>query len=143
MFARCKHDPHDAMARRKRQFFIAVVDDDAGMRAATQDLLNSNGFRTRGFSSAEQFLRSRHGRQAACLVLDLRLPGMSGLELQRELCVKNLAIPTIFATAEDDVGNQLYTQLLQAGAMAVLPKPFDAERLLGLVQAALEVQRQP
>jgi FixJ family two-component response regulator len=131
------------MAKRKQQSFIAVVDDDAGMRAATRDLLNSNGFRTQGFSSAEQFLQSRRGRQAACLVLDLRLPGMSGLELQRELCAWDLAIPTIFATAEDDADGQLYTQLLQAGAMAVLHKPFDAEQLLRLVQTALEVRRQP
>jgi FixJ family two-component response regulator len=100
-------------------------------------------FRTRGFSSAELFLRSRGGREAACLVLDLRLPGMSGLELQRELCARDLAIPTIFATAEDDAGGQLYAQLLQAGAMAVLHKPFDAEQLLRLVQTALEARRQP
>jgi FixJ family two-component response regulator len=68
---------------------------------------------------------------------------MSGLELQRELCAWDLAIPTIFATAEDDADGQLYTQLLQAGAMAVLHKPFDAEQLLRLVQTALEVRRQP
>ncbi|MDB6047251.1 MAG: Transcriptional regulatory protein zraR [Gammaproteobacteria bacterium] len=131
------------MAKRNRQFFIAVVDDDAGMRAATRDLLKSNGFRTQGFSSAEQFLRSRHGREAACLVLDLRLPGMSGLELQRELCAGDLAIPTIVATAEDEGDGQVYTQLLQAGAMAVLHKPFDAEQLLRLVQTAVEARRPP
>jgi FixJ family two-component response regulator len=131
------------MARRNRQFFIAVVDDDAGMRAATRDLLNSNGFRTQGFSSAELFLRSRRGREAACLVLDLRLPGMSGLELQRELYARDVAIPTIFATAEDDADGQLHTQLLQAGAMGVLHKPFDPEQLLRLVQTALEARREP
>lgn len=131
------------MAKRKPQFFIAVVDDDAGVRAATQNLLNSNGFLTRGFSSAEQFLQSRHGCSAACLVLDLRLPGMSGLELQRELRAKGLTIPVIFATAEGDASGQLQSQLLQAGALAVLYKPFDPEQLLRLVRAALDAPQSP
>jgi FixJ family two-component response regulator len=131
------------MAKRKRQFFVAVVDDDAAMRAATRDLLNSNGFRTQGFSSAEQFLRSRHGCKAGCLVLDMRLPGMSGLELQRELRVMGLAIPAIFATAEDDVDGELQIRILQAGAVAVLRKPFDPGQLSRLVQHALKAGRQP
>jgi FixJ family two-component response regulator len=131
------------MDKRKRQFFIAVVDDDAGVRAATQDLLNANGFQTRGFSSAEQFLQSRHGCSAACLVLDMRLPGMSGLELQRELRAKGLTIPAIFATAEDDASGQLQTQILEAGALAVLHKPFDPEQLLRLARAALDATQPP
>lgn len=131
------------MARRKRQFFVAVVDDDAGMRMATQALLNSHGLRTRGFSSAEQFLQSRDGCKAGCLVLDMRLPGMSGLELQQELRARGLAIPAIFVTAEPDTDLKLQTQILECGAMAVLRKPFDAERLAQLVQGALEAQRQP
>jgi FixJ family two-component response regulator len=131
------------MAKRKRQVFVAVVDDDAGMRAATQDLLNSNGLHTRDFSSAEQFLRSKLGCQAECLVLDLQLPGMTGLELQRELQARGLSIPAIFATAEDDADWQLQTQILQAGAVAVLRKPFDPGQLSRLVQVALEVRRQP
>ncbi len=131
------------MAKRKRQFFVAIVDDDAGMRAAAQALLNSNGFRTRGFSSAEQFLGSRHGVEAGCLVLDMRLPGVSGLELQRELRVMGLAIPAIFVTAEDDADGRLQTQMLQAGAMAMLRKPFDPQELSRLVQAAFESGQQP
>jgi FixJ family two-component response regulator len=131
------------MAKRKRQFFIAVVDDDAGVRAATQDLLNANGLRTRGFSSAEQFLQSRYGCSAACLVLDVRLPGMSGLELQRELRTQGLTIPAIFATAEADASGQLQTQLLEAGALAVLHKPFDPEQLLRLARAALDAPQPP
>jgi FixJ family two-component response regulator len=130
------------MARRKRQFFVAVVDDDTAMRAATQDLLNAHGLRTRGFASAEQFLSSRDGCKAGCLVLDMRLPGMSGLELQRGLRVRGLAIPTIFATAEQDTAGQLQTQLLQAGAMAVLRKPFDPEELSRLVRTVFAAWRQ-
>lgn len=126
------------MAKRKRQCFVAVVDDDAAVRAATADLLNSHGVTARGFSSAEQFLRSRNGRKAHCLILDLHLPGMSGLELQRELRRRGLSIPVILVTADDDPDGRLQPQLLGAGAMAVLHKPFDPERLRQLVQAALE-----
>jgi FixJ family two-component response regulator len=132
-----------AMARRKRQFFVAVVEDDTGMREATEDLLRSNGFQTRGFSSAEQFLRSKQGFKAGCLVLDLRLSGMSGLELQRELQAKGLTIPAIFVTAEHDPGDLLQVTLLQAGAMAVLRKPFNSDELLRLVQLASDAQRPP
>src|ERR1700738_5213476 len=87
------------MAKRKRQFFVAIVDDDAGVRAALEDLLNSSGLRTRSFPSAEAFLQSVGGAEPACLILDYRLPGMSGLELHRELQAKGRAIPVIFATA--------------------------------------------
>jgi FixJ family two-component response regulator len=129
------------MGGRKHQFFVAVVDDDKGVREATNDLLNSNGFRTRGYSSAEQFLRSTAGRKAGCLVLDLRLPGMSGLELQRELRTKGFNVPAIFATAEADTSGRLRVKLFQAGAMAVLHKPFNPEELLRLVQSAFEARR--
>lgn len=131
------------MVRRNRQSFIAVVDDDAGVRAATADLLNAHGLATRGFASAEQFLRSREGRKADCLILDLQLPQMSGLELQRELLRRGLSIPVIFATAEDDPDGRLQTRLLGAGAVAVLRKPFDPERLRQLVQMALESRHKP
>ena len=124
----------EAMAEQKHQFFVAIVEDDAGIRAAIQAVLNSHGFRARGFSNAERFLRSKGGRSAACLVLDVRLPGMSGLELQKRLHAQGLAIPTIFVTAEADADVKLQTQLLQCGAMAVLHKPFDPERLTKLVQ---------
>jgi FixJ family two-component response regulator len=126
------------MAKRKRQLFVAIVDDDAGMRAALENLLNSAGLRTRSFSSAEEFLRSAPAGKAGCLILDLRLPGMSGLELQRELQAKGLAIPVIFATAEADV-----TQIADTGAMAVLRKPFDPDELSRLVAVALETHRRP
>jgi FixJ family two-component response regulator len=126
------------MGKRKRQLFVAIVDDDAGIRAAIENLLNSTGLRTRSFASAEEFLRSAHGGKAGCLILDLRLPGMSGLELHRELQAKGLAIPVIFATADADV-----TQVSDTGAMAVLRKPFDPDELSRLVTVALETHRRP
>src|ERR1700736_2621071 len=125
------------MAKRKRQFFVAIVDDDAGRRAAIEDLLNSNGLRTRSFPSAEAFLQSRDGGElrCGCLILDYRLPGMSGLELQRELLAKGLAIPVIFATAEEEAFRLLQSPVVKAGAVAVLRKPFDSEELQRLVKA--------
>jgi FixJ family two-component response regulator len=126
------------MARRKRKLFVAVVEDDQGMRAAIRNLLSSNGFQTRGFCSAEQFLKSRDVSHAVCLVLDLRLPGLSGLELQRELRATGHNLPAIFATGEPDSGGQLKARLLRAGAMAVLHKPFNSEELLRLVQIAFD-----
>jgi FixJ family two-component response regulator len=114
------------------------VDDDDDVRAAVQDLLQSQGIPTYGFSSAEQFLRSRQRSKASCLVLDMRLPGMSGVELLHHLCDIGLSVPVIYCTAEMDAAGKLRSQLLQAGAMAVLGKPFEAGRLLSLVRAALE-----
>ena len=124
------------MATRKRQFLVAIVDDDAGVRAAIQNLLESNGFRCRGFLSAEQFLQSRQSTKVACLILDLRLVGMSGLQLHRDLQAKGLTIPVIFVTAEDDANKQL----AQAPALAVLHKPFDSEELVRLVRLAAEAR---
>jgi FixJ family two-component response regulator len=129
------------MAKRKRQFYVAIVDDDAGVRAAIEDLLNSNGLRTRSFPSAEAFLQSSDGGEPGVLILDYRLPGMNGLELQRELQAKGRAIPIIFATAEDDAFRLLQSPVVKAGAVAVLRKPFDCEELPRLVKAAAGAQR--
>jgi FixJ family two-component response regulator len=129
------------MAKRKRQFFVAIVDDDAGVRAAIEDLLNSNGLRTRSFPSAEAFLQSTNGGDPGCLILDYRLPGMSGLELHRELQAQGRAIPVIFATADDDAFRLLQSPVVKAGALAVLRKPFDSEELPRLVKSAVRIQR--
>jgi FixJ family two-component response regulator len=131
------------MAKRKRQFFVAIVDDDAGVRAAIEDLLNSSGLRTRSFPSAEAFLQSRDGGEprCGCLILDYRLPGMNGLELQRELLAKGLAIPVIFATAEEEAFRLLQSPVVKAAAVAVLRKPFDSEELQRLVKVAVQAQR--
>jgi FixJ family two-component response regulator len=128
------------MAKRK-QFFVAIVDDDAGMRTALEDLLNSSGLRTRSFPSAEAFLQSVDGGEPACLILDYRLPGMSGLELHRELQAGGRAIPVIFTTAEDEAFRLLQSPHARAGAVAVLRKPFDSEELPRLVKAAVQARR--
>jgi FixJ family two-component response regulator len=130
------------MAKRKRQFFVAIVDDDAGMRAAIEDLLNSNGWRTRSFPSAEAFLQSMDGGEPpGCLILDYRLPGMSGLELHRELQAQGRDIPVIFATADDEAFRLLQSSAAKADALAVLRKPFDSDELPRLVKAAAQARR--
>jgi len=129
------------MAKRKRQRFVAIVDDDSGVRAALEDLLNSNGLRTRTFPSAEAFLQSVDRAEPGCLILDYRLPGMSGLQLQHELQAQGRAIPIIFATAEDEVFRHLQSPDAKAGAVAVLLKPLDSEELPRLVKAALQAPR--
>jgi two-component system response regulator FixJ len=126
------------MAKRKRTTFVAIVDDDSGLRAAIEALLNSNGFRARSFPSAEAFLQSAGGAEVGCLILDYRLPGMSGLELQRELQAQGRAIPIIFATADNEALRLLQSE---AGALAVLRKPFDPEDLPRLVKVAVEARR--
>jgi FixJ family two-component response regulator len=129
------------MAKRKRQFFVAIVDDDAGVRAAIEDLLNSNGLRTRSFPSAEAFLQSMDGGEPGCLILDYHLPGMNGLELQRELQAQGRPIPVIFATAEDEAFRLLQSPDVKASAVAVLRKPFDSEELPRLVKTAVAAKR--
>jgi len=131
------------MVSRRRGSFVAVVEDDAGVRAAIMELLGSCDIRARGFSSAEQFLKSRQHARAGCLVLDMKLPGMTGLELLQALQARGQRIPAICATTEADFDERLRQQLLQAGAVAVLGKPFDPERLLGLVHTALVPTEQP
>jgi FixJ family two-component response regulator len=128
------------MVNRRRRSFVAVVDDDVGVREAVLELLQSCDIRARGFASAEQFLKSRQRSQAACLVLDLHLPGMTGLELLQSLQGSGLHIPAICSTAEADFDEHLREQLLRAGALAVLGKPFDTERFLDLVDAALTLR---
>src|SRR6202022_374599 len=94
------------------------------------------GLSAQAFASAEEFLRSGQHRQTACLITDIRMPGMSGLELQAQLNAEHCRIPTIFITAHGDA--KLRMQALRAGAVEFLAKPFDDEALLGSVRAALE-----
>ena len=133
-------EPDEAMARtRKSAYFVAIVDDDAGVRAGIEGLLNSVGVKTRTFASAEAYLRLKDSAAVLCLILDMRLPGMSGLELQRQLQGEGVSTPVIFVTA--DVDGRLRTQMEQAGAVAVLSKPCDPEELTRLVQAAIAGRR--
>jgi FixJ family two-component response regulator len=97
--------------------------------------------RTRGFASAEAFLRCKEHAAVGCLILDMRLPGMSGLELHLQLQASGLEIPAIFVTAESNDDAGLRARIEQAGATAVLPKPCDSEELTRLVRAALGARR--
>jgi len=116
--------------------FVAIIDDDELMRSALQGLLKEAGFTARAFGSAEEFLSSDEYRHAACLIADIRMPGMSGLDLQARLNGEGIKIPTIFITAHGDV--RMRMQALRAGAVEFLTKPFDEEVLLDSVRAALQ-----
>jgi FixJ family two-component response regulator len=115
---------------------VAIVDDDDLVRSALQDMLKSDGLPSQAFASAEEFLKSGQQNQTACLIADIRMPGMSGLELQTELNAAHCRIPTIFITAHGDT--RMRIQALRAGAVEFMAKPFDDEALLGSVRAALE-----
>jgi FixJ family two-component response regulator len=115
--------------------FVAIVDDDDLMRGALQGLLKAAGLPARAFGSAEEFLQSGQQHQSACLIADIRMPGMSGLELQARLNDEQIRIPTIFITAHGD--SRMRMQALRAGAVEFLAKPFDDEVLLQSVRAAL------
>src|SRR5882757_3228508 len=124
------------MAIRKRGNMVAIVDDDDLMRSALQGLLKSVGLPAQAFASAEEFLKSGQQHQVGCLVADIRMPGMSGLELQAKLNADHCRIPTIFITAHGD--EKMRMQALRAGAVEFMAKPFDDEALLASVRAALE-----
>ena len=114
---------------------IAIVDDDESIREAIQSLLRSVGFRAKTFASGEQFLQSDQIENTACLILDVRMPGMSGLELQRRLMATQCRIPIVFVTAHGE--EEARSRALQEGAVDFLLKPFSEEALLNAIQAAL------
>ncbi len=115
---------------------VAIVDDDDSVRTALQGLLKAVGLPAQAFASAEGFLESGQQDQTACLIADIRMPGMSGLELQAKLNAEHRRIPIIFITAHGDA--KMRMQALRAGAVEFLTKPFDDEALLESVRAALE-----
>jgi len=116
---------------------LAIIDDDELVRTALEGLMKSEGLLARTFASAEDFLNSGLVRQTACLITDIRMPGMSGLELQEKLNTERCRIPTIFITAHGDAKMRL--QAMRGGAVEFLAKPFDNELLLDRVRAALEL----
>jgi len=118
---------------------VFVVDDDAPLRASLQNLLRSVGLRVEAFASAQEFLCSTRPEVPGCLVLDVRLPGLSGLELQQRLVEGDLAIPIIFITGHGDI--PMTVQAMKAGAVAFLPKPFRDQELLDAIQQALARDR--
>ena len=115
---------------------VAIVDDDDSMRSALKGLLQSAEFSSQSFASAEEFLQSGQQHQIACLIADIRMPGMSGLELQAQLNAERCRIPIIFITAHGD--EKMRMQALRAGAVEFMAKPFDDGALLESVRAALE-----
>jgi FixJ family two-component response regulator len=125
-----------AMATPRRAELVAIVDDDDSVRSALHGMLKAVGLPTLAFASAEEFLKSGQQHQTACLIADIRMPGISGLELQAKLNAEHCRIPTIFITAHGDA--QMRMQALRAGAVEFLAKPFDDEALLQTVRAALQ-----
>jgi FixJ family two-component response regulator len=120
--------PHESV-------LVAVVDDDELMRGALQGLLREAGLPARAFASGEEFLGSGAHHLSSCLITDVRMPGMSGLDIQARLNAEQIRIPIIFITAHGDERTRM--QALRAGAAEFLAKPFDDEVLLKTVRAAL------
>ena len=118
---------------------VFVVDDDAGVRAGTRSLLASMGFEVQTFESASEFLGSKRPEVPSCLVLDVRLPGLSGLDLQRELVASGTSIPIIFITGHGDV--PMSVEAMKGGAVEFLTKPVRDQQLLEAVQHAIARDR--
>jgi FixJ family two-component response regulator len=119
---------------------ILIVEDDESLRAALGSLFRSVGLKVEMFSSAAELLRSKFPDVESCLVLDVRLPGLSGLDLQAELAKANIHIPVIFMTGHGDI--PMSVQAMKAGAVDFLPKPFRDQDMLDAVATALERDRQ-
>ena len=115
---------------------VAIVDDDRSVQSAVKDLMESAGLEAQCFGSAEEFLEPDQRHEMACIVADVRMPGMSGLELQAKLNAEGSRIPIIFITAHGDA--KMKMQALKAGAVEFLSKPFDDEVLLEKVRHALK-----
>jgi FixJ family two-component response regulator len=115
--------------------FISIIDDDESIRRTTTRLIESFGFRTAAFESAEMFLTSGQLHDTSCLIVDVRMPGMNGLQLQSQLAAADCRIPIIFITAYED--KESHRLAMQAGAVAFLAKPFADEQLLQWIRSAL------
>jgi FixJ family two-component response regulator len=117
---------------------VSIVDDDESLRRSLRNLLGSVGFRVETFASAEAFLQSNHHDQTGCLVLDLRMPGMNGVDLLTHLSGTGSRIPAVILTAHGD--DEARQRSLQAGAVAFLSKPFNGNVLIDVVRTALSRQ---
>src|SRR5246500_1511720 len=118
---------------------VFIIDDDADVRASIQDLLESLGLRSEAFETAEEFLQTGRAAGPSCLVLDVRLPGVNGLEFQRRLVDAGFQIPIIFITGHADI--PMTVKAMKSGAVEFLTKPFQDKELLGAIQQALERDR--
>ena len=124
------------MANERTAKMVAVVEDDESYRVALQRLLKSAGFSVLAFASAEDFLNSGQRHETGCLIADIRMPGMSGLDLQARLNSEQCPIPTIFITAHGD--EKMRMQAMRGGAVKFLAKPFDGAILLEAARVALD-----
>ena len=115
---------------------ISIVDDDESGREALKSLIDSVGFHAEVFASGEEFLNSSYVSQTDCLIADVRMPGMSGLELQDRLKAANSPVPIVFISAHDD--GEARARGLRAGAIAFLKKPFSEDSLLGAISDSLD-----
>src|SRR4051812_22338718 len=124
------------MARERKDKMVAVIEDDEFYRVAVQRLLRSAGLSVQAFGSAEAFLDFGQQHETGCLIADIRMPGMSGLELQSKLNSDHCLIPTIFITAHGD--EKMRLQAMRGGAVKFLTKPFDGDTLLQAIRVALQ-----
>src|SRR4030088_2436924 len=120
----------------REPYMVSIVDDDKAVRDALENLLESVGLRVEAFASAEEFVNSGDVNNRSCLILDIQLPSMSGLELQHYLSKKPDTIPIIFITAHAD--DEVRSQALREGAVSFLCKPFSSEDLLTAVHSTLK-----
>ena len=118
---------------------ISIIDDDASVRVATDRLVRSLGYVARTFASAEEFLRSPYVNESSCLIVDVQMPGMSGVDLQVRLSSEGRAVPVILITAFPEEG--IRTKAMKAGAVCFLSKPFDGPVLIDCIDSALKQQR--
>lgn len=124
------------MSKQRKGRTVVVIEDDESYRGAVQRLLKSAGISAQCFGCAEDFLNSGLQNETRCLIADIRMPGMSGLDLQSRLNSDHYSIPTIFITAHGD--EKMRLQAMRAGAVKFLMKPFDSDTLLEAVRVALE-----
>jgi FixJ family two-component response regulator len=118
---------------------VFVIDDDESIREALKDLIESVGLHVETFTSAQQFLQSQRANAPGCLVLDVRLPGLSGLDLQRQLAAANIHTPIIFVTGHADIS--MTVRAMKGGAVEFLTKPFRDQELLDAIRQALDRDR--
>ncbi|MGA3087915.1 MAG: response regulator transcription factor [Terriglobales bacterium] len=118
---------------------VFVVDDDASMREALKNLIRSVGLKVEGFGSTQEFMQMKRPDVPCCLILDIRLPGISGLDFQRRLNESNVSIPIVFITGHGDI--PMSVRAMKAGAVEFLTKPFRDQDLLDAIQVALERDR--
>jgi FixJ family two-component response regulator len=136
---RARIDPKGSLAMVEERAVVFVIDDDPSMRLALEDLVSTVGLDVRVFAAPQEFLQSKRPDAPSCLVLDVRLPGMSGLTFHKELANERVALPVIFITGHGDI--PMSVRAMKAGAVEFLTKPFHDQDLLDAIHAAIERDR--